>query len=441
MSNWFNRYKLVICLILNFFILEHAMAVEVVARHFPSGTHEVFIADHVGVRGHLLKNINSIVEKSIANGNYPGAVVLVGHRGDIIYRGVFGNRRILPNVAPMRFDTIFDIASLTKVFVTTTAIMQLIEQGKLDLDAPVNRYWKSFGVNNADKNKVTIRELLTHTSGFQPELPKIILENLPGKQNYPQAIQAVEQLDLTNKPGTVFVYSDVNFFCLGYLVEIISGESLDHYAKQHIFQPLNLQSTTFLPPSGWQDRIAPTQVFNNELRWGKVHDPGTYSVGGVAGMAGVFSDAQDLGKFLQCILNNGRLPDNNNTQENKYLLGPLTILKMTTPQTPSSLLGIRGLGWDLESNYSNRGVLLPVGSFGHTGYTGTSVWVDPTTQTWIVILTSRTHPQLPESNQLIIDRRAIADIVVGSLIDIESTSLRKISNTSQSELNHGFSKV
>ncbi len=123
------------------------------------------------------------------------------------------------------------------------------------------------------------------------------------------------------------------------MVEIISGESLDHYAKQHIFQPLNLQSTTFLPPSGWQDRIAPTQVFNNELRWGKVHDPGTYSLGGVAGVAGVFSDARDLGKFLQCILNNGRLPDNNNNQENKYLLGPLTILKMTTPQTPSSLLG------------------------------------------------------------------------------------------------------
>ena len=398
--------------------------------HFPAGTQQVEIPDQAGVRQEALANIAPLVEKSIANGAYPGAVVLVSHRGHIIYKGVFGNRRITPDVAPMQFDTIFDMASLTKVVVTTTAIMQLVESGKLDLDAPVAQYWPAFA--QAGKTQVTVRELLTHTSGFQAMLPPLLLPPPPG-QEYQAGLQQVEKMELNTLPGKVFVYSDINFVALGRLVEIISGERLDQYAVNHIFKPLNMTSSTFLPPADWRDRIAPTfSPDYNQPRWGQVNDPTSYRMGGVIGVAGLFSNAQDIGIFLQCLLDGGRIKGRH------YLLGPLTILKMHTAQTPLGMLEIRGLGWDVDSGFSNRGFLLPIGSFGHTGWTGTSVWVDPATQTWIIILTSRTHPQMPKTNQLISDRRAIANIVAGSLIDVDTTNIK---TTGSGELEYAYTKV
>jgi len=408
------------------------------SRHFPPGTHNVSIVKVSGIRTDLLQNIAPIIEKSIADGNYPGAIVLAAHRGHIIYRGVFGNRRIVPNIAPMRFNTLFDLASLTKVIATTPAIMQLVEQGKLDIDAPVAKYWPAFAENG--KETITIRELLTHTSGLAPDFPASIGQPKNPYSIYlwhgeTEALQQVKQTKLFHLPGTAFVYSDINFIVLAYLVEVITGEHFNQYARTHIFKPLGMNDTLFLPPASLRDRIAPTEIMDNKLRWGEVHDPSAFAMGGVAGNAGLFSDASDLAVYAQCLLNGGRFPHKNGKSLSSHLLGPLTIAKMTTPETPTTISDTRGLGWDIDSPYSNRGILFPMSSFGHTGWTGTSIWIDPVTQTWLIILTSRTHPIPANNNQLIQDRRVIANIVSASMTD---NSLSIQHNTGQGELNRAY---
>jgi CubicO group peptidase (beta-lactamase class C family) len=397
-------------------------------RHFPPGTHDVFIAEQSGVRPEILSHIAPLVEEAIASGDYPGAVILVGHRNHIVYRGVFGNRRIEPNVAPMRFNTLFDIASLTKVLATTPAIMQLVERGQLDLDVPVAGYWPAFGKNG--KSRITARELLTHTSGLPADLPD------PGSQMLGEnaTLEQIEQIRLAHSPGTKFVYSDINFIALGYLVKIITDESIQHYTETHIFMPLGLKDTHYLPAASLRDRIAPTEYIRGQLRWGDVNDPTTYAMGGVSGAAGIFSDASDLGVYAQCMLNGGRLSatakKKSHVSSTRYLLSPLTILKMTSVQTPLNFSEERGFGWDISSSYANRGILFPAHSFGHTGWTGTSLWIDPVTQTWLVILTSRTHPRPAHINQLIEDRRIIANIVSASIRDI---NVYNQTNTSMNE--------
>lgn len=403
-------------------------------RHFPQGVREVVIPPAAGIRNNLLNQISLIVEKSIAGGKYPGAVILAGHRGQIIYQGVFGNRRIAPSAAPMQLDTIFDIASLTKVIATTPAIMQLIEQGKLALDTPAAYYWPAFAKHG--KSTVTIRELLTHTSGLPADLPgpknqeNLITYPWHGQQ---AAYNEIERTELINLPGKKVVYSDINFLVLGYLVELISGENLNQYTQNHIFKPLEMINTFFSPPTKLQDKIAPTQIINNHLRWGEVHDPTAYAMGGIAGHAGLFSNARDLSIYAQTLLNNGQLA--HQAKQANYLLGPLTILKMTTPQTPKEITDVRGLGWDIDSTYSNRGILFPSPSYGHTGWTGTSIWIDPVTQTWVIILTSRTHPTPANENTIPADRQTIANIVAASITD---TPVINVNNTGAGELMRAY---
>lgn len=389
-------------------------------RHFPAGKKDIFITKNPAVNPDMLASIAPLVEDSIEQGFYPGAVILAANNGEIIYRGVFGSRSILPQTATMKFNTIFDVASLTKVIVTTTAVMQLVEQGKLALDAPVAKYWPAFAQNG--KAKVTVRQLLTHTSGFEPDIPgmefKWSKKIIPARawQGKTEALQRITQLKLAYAPNTKFVYSDINFITLGYLVELISHQPLDQYAQKNIFQPLGMRDSSFLPATKLRSRIAPTLLMNQKLRWGEVQDPTTYAMGGIAGMAGLFSTANDLGIFAQTLLNKGRLPDNKKNQpQNAYLLKPATVTKMTTSQVPNTIPFEHGLGWDMDSPYSARGALFSADSFGHTGWTGTSIWIDPDTQTWLVILTSRTHPVPARDNKLIIDRRSIANIVAASI--------------------------
>lgn len=389
-------------------------------QKFPYGTHEILIPNIHGVRADLLQNITQIVDQSIAEGYYPGAVVLVAHRGHIIYKGVFGNRRIVPDVAPMQFNTIFDLASLTKVVATAPAVMQLVEQGKLSLDEPVTKYWPAFFVNG--KETITIRELLTHTSGLPADLPF----SSGGKA---AALKQIENI----KPGisgSAFIYSDINFIVLAHLVSVITHESFDRYVQDHIFKPLGMHHTSFLPPVAWLDNLAPTETINGKLRWGTVDDPSAYAMGGVAGNAGLFSDAHDLAIYAEWLLNGGRVPNRSN-----YILSPLTILKMTTPQTPKTIVDARGLGWDIDSSFSNRGVFFPLSSYGHTGWTGTSIWIDPTTKTWVIILTSRTHPKPASDNKLLQDRSLIANIVAASITDVPLHDLR---NTGEGELKRAY---
>jgi len=419
------------------------------ARHFPVGTRQVSVPPVPGVNARLLASIAPLLEQAIAAGDFPGAVVLAAHRGHVIYRGVFGSRSILPAVQPMRFDTIFDLASLTKVVATTPAIMQLLEQGQIRLDAPVTRYWPAFGAQG--KGELTIRQLMTHFSGLAPDIPTPDLLKLlhlpathfpgwPPEQNVdvpwhglPAALQRVEQSQLVNPPGTKFVYSDINFIVLGYLVQRLSGESLDAYTARHVFQPLGMTATMFNPPASLRARIAPTEVIDGALRWGTVHDPTAAAMGGVSGMAGLFSDAHDLGVYAQCLLDGGALP---RSSGGRRILGPLTVLKMTTPQSPLGNPEVRGLGWDIDSSFSNRGVLFSTRSFGHTGWTGTSLWLDPATQSYVIILTSRVHPTpTPAGNELIRIRQKVADIVAGSLEDV---SIRELGNTGVGERQRAF---
>jgi uncharacterized protein YbbC (DUF1343 family)/CubicO group peptidase (beta-lactamase class C family) len=324
-----------------------------------------------------LETVDAAIEQAIQDGNIPGAVLLVGHNGRVVYRKAYGSRALEPKREAMTFDTIFDVASLTKVVATTPAIMQLMEQGKVRLSDPVAKYLADFGQNG--KADITVRQLLTHYSGLEPDLD--LKTPWEGKETaYRMAFSETPE----EAPGSKFVYSDINFIVLGALVEKVSGETLDEYAQRHIFEPLKMTHTRFLPPTAWHSKIAPTQYDENEhMLRGVVHDPTARRMGGVAGHAGLFSTAEDLSKFAQALLNGG-----------DGILSPLAVEKMTTPEQPPSAPVLRGFGWDIDSPYStNRGELLPVGSYGHTGFTGTSLWIDPTTQTYIILLTNAVHPR------------------------------------------------
>jgi uncharacterized protein YbbC (DUF1343 family)/CubicO group peptidase (beta-lactamase class C family) len=320
--------------------------------------------------------LDLILRDAIRTGQTPGAVLLVWHDGQVVYRKAFGERSVEPQHEPMTVDTIFDVASMTKVVATTTAVMQLEQQGKIRLNDPVAKYIPEFAQNG--KDAITIRELLTHFSGLREDLD--LTQPWQGKEaGYAMAFNETP----IDPPGARFLYSDIDFIVLGALVERVTGQPLSAYCEEKIFAPLHMETTRFLPPAEWLPRIAPTQFDeHNQMLRGVVHDPTARRMGGVAGHAGLFSTADDLAKFAQFLLRGGPV------------LSPLAIEKMTTPQQPPTSSVLRGLGWDIDSPLSsNRGELLPVGSFGHTGFTGTSLWIDPTTQAFIILLTNAVHPR------------------------------------------------
>jgi uncharacterized protein YbbC (DUF1343 family)/CubicO group peptidase (beta-lactamase class C family) len=324
-----------------------------------------------------LAAVDPVIEQTIREGTIPGAVLLIGHNGKVIYRKAYGARALEPRREVMTADTIFDLASLTKVIVTTTAAMQLVESGKLRLNDPVVKYLPEFAENG--KQDITIRQLLTHYSGLAPDLD--LKTQWEGKSAAYRMANAETPQDA---PGSRFSYSDINFIVLGEVIERVSGETLDEYSQKHIFVPLKMLRTRFTPPAAWRAKIAPTQYDENEhMLRGVVHDPTARRMGGVAGPAGLFSTADDLSKFAQNLLNGG-----------DGILSAASVEKMTTPEQPPSAPVLRGFGWDIDSPFSsNRGDLLPVGGYGHTGFTGTSLWIDPATQTYIILLTNAVHPR------------------------------------------------
>jgi uncharacterized protein YbbC (DUF1343 family)/CubicO group peptidase (beta-lactamase class C family) len=324
--------------------------------------------------------IDRVIDDAIAQGKLPGAVVIIGHEGKIAYRKAYGRRAVVPEPEAMTDDTIFDLASITKVVATTTALMQLFEQGKLRLNDKVTDYIPEF---QGGKSGITLRNLFTHFSGLKPDVP---LAN--PWSGYQTGIKLACTDPPDGPPGARFVYSDINFILLGELVHRLSGQTLSDYARDHIFQPLGMQDTMFQPPAALAPRIAPTERVTSDsppLR-GVVHDPTARNMGGVAGHAGVFSTARDLARFAQMMLNGGEL-------DGVRIVSAATIQKFTEPQTPPDQPILRGLGWDIDSPYSgNRGELFPIGSFGHTGFTGTSLWIDPNTQTYVILLANSVHP-------------------------------------------------
>jgi uncharacterized protein YbbC (DUF1343 family)/CubicO group peptidase (beta-lactamase class C family) len=374
--------------------------------------------------------LDPIINDAVTQQQIPGAVLVVGHDGQVVYRKVYGSRAIEPRREAMTLDTVFDCASLTKVVVTATAIMQLWEQGKFRMSDPVAKYLPEFGQNG--KQDITIRQLLVHYSGLAPDLD--LAKKWEGKETaYRMAFEALPE----RAPGAAFVYSDINFVVLGALVERLSGESLDEYAARHIFGPLGMKETRFVPPASWEQRIAPTEEDeNHHLLRGVVHDPTARRMGGVAAHAGLFSTADDLALFAQALLDGGR-----------GVLTPATIAKMTAPQQPVNGTAVQGFGWDIDSPFStNRGELLPVGGYGHTGFTGTSLWIDPATKTYIVLLTNAVHMNVvppKEKGSAVSLRTKVATAVAAALAldPAEAEKMRVATITGYNEMQSAARKL
>ena len=329
-----------------------------------------------------LRPIANIVKTEIRAGRIPGAVIIIGNRDKKIFRQAFGHRSTCPKKLPMKVDTIFDLASLTKVIATTTAVMQLVEAGKLSIKDPVSEYWPEFGSNG--KEEITVRELLTHYSGMRPDLP---LQD--GWSGYKTAVGMIADEKPLFSPGTRFMYSDINFEILGELVRRISDQPIDKYCSENIFKPLGMKHTFFKPDASLKSSIAPTQYRHGrkgEILCGEVHDPAARRMGGVAGHAGLFSTADDLSLFARMLLDGGKI-------NGVRILKSSTIEMMTSPQSPPDKTPLRGLGWDIAAPFaSNRDELVTEGSYGHKGYTGTFIWIDPVSRSYVIILTNRVHP-------------------------------------------------
>jgi uncharacterized protein YbbC (DUF1343 family) len=323
--------------------------------------------------------LDSILEEAVRTNRLPGAVLIVGHQGRIIHRRAYGYRSLQPVREAMTLDTIFDIASLTKVVATTSALMKLFEAGKLRINDRVTEYLPEF---QGGKTEVTIRHLMTHFSGLRPDL-----ELDRTWSGYDTGVRMALAEKCTVPPGTVFSYSDINFILLGEIVQRLTGDSLPARVQADFLTPLGMRESAFQPPASWHARIAPTENVNGQILRGVVHDPTARRMGGIAGHAGLFTTADDLALFAQMMLDRGA-----------QLVSPLTVTKFTTPQSPADQPVLRGLGWDIDSPLSgNRGELFPIGSYGHTGFTGTSLWIDPLSATYVILLANSVHPHIRPS--------------------------------------------
>src|SRR5438046_1472446 len=283
--------------------------------------------------------LDSAIEQAIQEDRIPGAVLVVGHSGEILRRKAYGRRAVAPRDEPMTADTIFDCASLTKVIATTSSLMKLFEEGKLRLNDRVTEYLPEF---QGGKSEITVRNLMTHFSGLRPDL-----DLLPAWSGYQTGIQMALREKPTSAPGARFVYSDINFILLGEIVRRVSGQTLPDFARQNIFAPLAMSDTMFQPPESLRGRIAPTEPPTPgapPLR-GVVHDPTARFMGGVAGHAGLFSTAADLARYARMLLNLGEL-------DGVRLFKPETVRLMTSVRTPENISARRGLGWDIDSGYS-----------------------------------------------------------------------------------------
>ena len=357
----------------------------------------------LGLLPERLAVADTLVAEAVARGDVPGAVLLVAHRGSIVLRKAYGFAGLRPQTRPMRMDTIFDLASLTKVCATTPSALKLLEDGKIDLETPVAHYLPAFASAGGDKALITIRHLFTHSAGF-PAGIATGGRTLTLAQLLPE-IAARRQI---GPPGGQFLYSDLSFITLAAVVEAVSGQSVKDFAHANLYAPLGMADTGFLPDAQRSVRCAATTAGDDTLEArGKVHDPTARALGGVAGSAGLFATADDLARYCQMMLNGGEYGG-------VRILQPQTVTLATTKQSPY-IGNVRGLGWDIDSSYSIRGAM-PLGSFGHTGFTGTSVWIDPITQTFVLLLTNAVHAKPPTrpTNPL---RRGVNSAVAASIRD------------------------
>jgi len=349
--------------------------------------------------------MDAAIETAIASHKCPGGVLWLEHDG-VAYHKAYGQRALVPKREPMTEDTIFDLASLTKVVATTPAVMLLVERGQVQLDAPVRTYIPEF--TGEGRELVTVRELLTHTSGLPPDI-----ETKTGWHGWATAIKKACAEKLASPPGTTFKYSDINFILLGEIVQRVTRMPLQDFVQREIFEPLKMKDTGFLPlERGIKlKRIAPTEIVDGKPLRGVVHDPTARKMGGVAGHAGLFSTASDLARYARMMLNLGEL-------DGVRIFQPETVRLMTSNQTPPAVDVLHGLGWDIDSPYSGpRGSLFPISSYGHTGWTGGSLWIDPFSKTFVIFLSNRNHPT--EAGNVIALRRQLGTLAAESLEDVD----------------------
>jgi CubicO group peptidase (beta-lactamase class C family) len=367
---------------------------------------EVFRADKLAA-------MDAAIESAIASNKCPGGVLWLERNGTA-YHKAFGNRALVPKREPMTEDTIFDAASLTKVVATTPAVMLLIQRGELQLDAPVRTYLPEF--TGDGRELVTVRELLTHTSGLPPDI-----ETKTDWHGQAEAIKKACAEKLESPPGAVFKYSDINFILLGEIVQRVSKTPLEVFVQREVFGPLKMTDTGYLPPREKLPRIAPTEVVDGKPWRGVVHDPTSRHMGGVAGHAGLFTTAADLARYARMLLNLGEL-------DGVRIFKPETVRLMTSVQTPPQLSVKRGLGWDIDSPYAGpRGNIFPIGSYGHTGWTGGSLWIDPYSKTFVIFLSNRNHPT--EAGNVIALRRKLGTLAAEAIIGFDFAHLPAATNS------------
>lgn len=329
-------------------------------------------------RAEKLAEMDAAILGAIASNKIPGGVLWLEHKGES-YHKAFGSCALVPEREVMTEDTIFDAASLTKVVACAPAVMLLVERGQVKLDEPVKTYIPEF--IGGDRDVITVRQLLTHISGLPADV-----ETKTDWRGQVEAVRKACEIKLQSKPGTAFKYSDINFFLLGEIVQRVSKQPFEKFVQSEIFGPLKMGDTGFLPPKEKLPRIAPTEVVKGVPYRGAVHDPTARHMGGVAGHAGLFTTASDLARYARMLLNAGEL-------DGVKIFKPETVKLMTSVQTPPEIAAKRGLGWDIATSFSGpRGEIFPIGSYGHTGWTGGSLWIDPASKTFVIFLSNRNHP-------------------------------------------------
>lgn len=383
-------------------MLKTSMRIAIAAALFLSVTSSLFAQ---AFHPDKLAAMDTAIETAITSHKCPGGVLWLEHDG-VAYHKAYGHRALIPRAKPMTEDTIFDMASLTKVMATTPAIMLLIERGQLQLDAPVCAYIPEFKEQGRDR--ITIRELLTHTSGLPPGL------ETNEWHGYAVAIKKACSIKLESPPGTAFRYSDINFILLGEIVRRVAKMPLQDFVQREVYAPLKMTDTGFLPPESKLPRVAPTEVINGKPLRGIVDDPTARRMGGVAGNAGLFSTASDLVRYARMMLNLGEL-------DGVRIFKPETVKLMTTPQAPPGVKVLHGLGWDIDSPYAGpRGNLFPIGSYGHTGWTGTSIWIDPSSKSFVIFLSNRNHPT--DAGNVLPLRRELGTLAAQAIVGVNFTN-------------------
>jgi CubicO group peptidase (beta-lactamase class C family) len=333
--------------------------------------------EEAGMNPGRLDQIDQAVAEGLQSGCMPGCVVAVGRRGKIVLLRAYGCKQVEPSRIAMTTDTLFDLASLTKPIATAASVMILVEQGKVDVQDPVAKYLPEFAAEG--QKNITLLHLLTHQGGLIPDNPLSDYDHGPQR-----AWRQICALKPSAPPGVKFIYSDIGFIVLGELVLRVSGQNVHEFSHEHLLQPLGMTETGYLPEEPLRRRAAPTEQRDGQWMQGEVHDPRAYRLGGIAGHAGLFSTAEDLAVFAQMMLGEGQYAG-------VRVLRRQTVAEMTSGYAVPG--GLRGLGWDVQTKYSsNRGTAYSPRAFGHGGFTGTALWIDPDRQLFVIFLSNRLHP-------------------------------------------------